>query len=63
MPDNPKPKIIMKAASRQVAKEYEFLHPRMIYEVLNEIKKEGFVSAHKVKEIVDHFQDLNIKEK
>ena len=57
------PTLMQKSESRCLAgSEYEHLHPRMIYEILNHIKFEGKIDSAEIMEILAKFSDLNTPE-
>ena len=58
------PTLMQKSESRCLAgSEYEHLHPRMIYEIINHIKFEGKIDSGEIMEILAKFSDLNTPEK
>jgi hypothetical protein len=42
--------------------EYEHIHPRMVYEILNRIRENGSIDSYQIKDILDMFPDLNNEE-
>ena len=53
---------MMKSDSRVVGQQFEHLHPRMIYEIINHIKFQGKIDSSEIVDILGKFSDLNTSE-
>lgn len=48
--------------NRDLSINFDHLHPRMMYEVMNLLKQKGSVNSHDLVDIVEKFEDVNTKE-
>ena len=45
--------------NRDLQINFDHLHPRMMYEVMNLLKSKGSVNSHDLVDIVEKFEDIN----
>ena len=55
----PEPNLIQKSSSRIPDPEFQNIHPRMIYHIMNHIKMNGSVDSSEIIDIISKFKDIN----
>ena len=54
--------IIEKSKSRIIDPEFMFLHPKMLYHIMNHIKMNGSIDATEMLDLLNKFSDINTAE-
>ena len=56
------PLAMCKSASIAEGKEFEHVHPRMVYEIMKYISQNGKIDSSQIHEILVKFEDVNVAE-